>query len=97
MPLARELPLLPGAEVTGPEVAEAGPSAVLRAERTVLRVVIHRDGVSPADWAKAQCRANAAALGHLPRGGIMELPRYWRTVLNGEQEPVAIEGHVAIA
>eukprot|EP00969_Alexandrium_andersonii_P200515 8857269-Alexandrium_andersonii.AAC.1 len=27
MPLARELPLLPGAEVTGPEVAEAGPSA----------------------------------------------------------------------
>eukprot|EP00969_Alexandrium_andersonii_P111971 4945617-Alexandrium_andersonii.AAC.1 len=42
-------------------------------------------------------RPNAAALGHLPRGGIMELPRYWRTVLNGEKEPVAIEGHVAIA
>eukprot|EP00969_Alexandrium_andersonii_P108756 4798254-Alexandrium_andersonii.AAC.1 len=74
MPLARELPLLPGAEVTGPEVAEAGPSAVLRAERTVLRVVLRRDGVFLADWVKAQRRANAAALGRLPHGGIMELP-----------------------
>eukprot|EP00969_Alexandrium_andersonii_P102725 4533329-Alexandrium_andersonii.AAC.1 len=27
----------------------------------------------------------------------MELPRFWRTVLNGEKEPIAIEGHVAIA
>eukprot|EP00969_Alexandrium_andersonii_P107778 4755298-Alexandrium_andersonii.AAC.1 len=27
----------------------------------------------------------------------MELPRFWRIVLNGEKEPIAIEGHVAIA
>eukprot|EP00969_Alexandrium_andersonii_P129452 5721313-Alexandrium_andersonii.AAC.1 len=97
MPLARELPLLPGAEITGPEVAAAGPSAILRAERTVLRVVLHRDGVAPAYWAKAQRRAKAAPLGHLPHAGSMELPRVWRTVLNGEKEPIAIEGHVAIA
>eukprot|EP00969_Alexandrium_andersonii_P096353 4254657-Alexandrium_andersonii.AAC.1 len=27
----------------------------------------------------------------------MELPGFWKTVLNGEQEPTAIEGHAAIA
>eukprot|EP00969_Alexandrium_andersonii_P268875 11883255-Alexandrium_andersonii.AAC.1 len=72
VPLAREILALPGAEVAGPEVSEAGPSAVLRSECAVFRIVLYRDGVVPAGWVRAQRRANAAALGHLPRAGTME-------------------------
>eukprot|EP00969_Alexandrium_andersonii_P121978 5393515-Alexandrium_andersonii.AAC.1 len=36
-------------------------------------------------------------LGHLPHEGVLELPRSWKEVQNGEAGATAFESHVAIA
>eukprot|EP00969_Alexandrium_andersonii_P285235 12609592-Alexandrium_andersonii.AAC.1 len=36
-------------------------------------------------------------MGHLPHEGVIELPRSWKEVRNGEGEVTALEGHVTIA
>eukprot|EP00969_Alexandrium_andersonii_P282201 12476150-Alexandrium_andersonii.AAC.1 len=36
-------------------------------------------------------------MGHLPHEGVIELPRSWKEVRNGEDGITALEGHVTIA
>eukprot|EP00969_Alexandrium_andersonii_P143600 6349603-Alexandrium_andersonii.AAC.1 len=86
LPLAREIPRTPGSELEGLSITEAGPVAVLHTERTVLRLVLYRDAVQQSEWSRAQRRANAVMMGHLPREGVVELPRAWTEVRNGEND-----------